>query len=131
MVHVSLTTSYMTLFKDFLAKKHRLAADSWGVDDTFVRGKYDPLVDLITQNVKGPEDLQLYPYPVWTVQKRVDRLARAILVAEYLVREWAESFRGMDETRLDDLAKSFLFENCVKRDGLNDVLRQNVNELQK
>jgi hypothetical protein len=31
-------------------------------------------------------------------------------------------FKGMDEVQLEDLAKSFAFENCLKRDGLNEIL---------
>ena len=30
MVYVSLETPYMTLLKEHLAKKHKLAADAWG-----------------------------------------------------------------------------------------------------
>ncbi len=49
-----------------------------------------------------------------------------MLVAEFLVGEWAEIFRGLDEEELDVLAKSFRFENCLKREGLNDVLKENA-----
>ena len=63
MVYVSRETPYMTLFKDFLAKKHRLAIDAWGADDSHVRPVYQPLIDLIKQEVK-PEHLDLYPAPV-------------------------------------------------------------------
>jgi hypothetical protein len=129
MVHVDLSTPYMTLFKDFLLKKHRLAADSWGADDQYVRHVYTPLVELVTQNVDDPDHLKMYPYPVWTVQRRTERLAREILVAEFLVKEWAEKFRGMDEKKLDEVARSFLFENCVKRDGLNKVLTDHAKEV--
>ena len=75
MVHVSLSTPYMVLFKDFLAQKHRLALDAWGADDQYVRDIYQPLVDLITKEVK-PEDRNLYPAPVWKLSDRVGRLAR-------------------------------------------------------
>ena len=129
MVHVSRDTPYMQLLKDFLAKKHRLAIDSWGADDTDVRGVYDPLVDLIKQNVVNPKHLEMYPYPVWTIKERVNRLARAILLGDIFVQEWAEHFRGLDEKRLDELAKSFKFENCLKRDGLNQVLTDHAQQV--
>ena len=51
-----------------------------------------------------------------------DRLARCILVAEYLVPEWADYFAGKTEEELDELAASFKFENCVRRDALNKIL---------
>ncbi|TFK51394.1 glycoside hydrolase [Heliocybe sulcata] len=129
MVYVSQETPYMTLFKDFLAKKRRLAVDAWGVDDSAVRHLYQPLIDHIKQEVK-PEHQNLYPYPVWTLEGRVGRLTRCILVAEFLVAEWAEHFRGMDEAQLDKVAKSFAFENCLQREGLNKVLTENASLVQ-
>jgi hypothetical protein len=125
MVHVSRDTPYMTLFKDFLAKKHRLAIDAWGADDTAVRHVYDPLIALIRQEVK-PEHQELYPAPVWKLSDRIGRLSRNILVSEFLVREWAEHFTGKSEQELDEIAQSFAFKNCLHRDGLNKVLTDNA-----
>ncbi|KAI0328977.1 glycoside hydrolase [Cubamyces sp. BRFM 1775] len=125
MVYVSRETPYMTLFKDFLAKKHRLAIDAWGADDSQVRDVYQPLVDLIKREVK-PEHQNLYPAPVWKLTDRIGRLARNILVSEFLVREWAEHFAGKSEQELDEIAKSFHFESCLHRDGLNKILTDNA-----
>lgn len=125
MVFISRETPYMTLFKDFLAKKHRLAVDAWGADDTYVRHIYQPLMDLIVQEV--PEEYRnLYPHPVWKLSDRIGRLARNILVAEFLVKEWAEHFRGKSEAELDEIAQSFKFSNCLFRDGLNKILKENA-----
>lgn len=125
MVYVSLDTPYMTLLKDFLAKKHRLAVDAWGADDTHVRPVYQPLMDLIEREV--PEQFRkLYPAPVWKLSDRVGRLARNMLVAEFLVAEWAEHFRGKSEEELEEIAKSFAFANCKQRDALNKVLSDNA-----
>ena len=130
MVHVSHDTPYMKLFQSFLAKKYRLAVDAWGVDDKAVRSIYEPIATLIKEEVLLPEDRTsgkspLYP-PTWSVDERVARLARTILVAEFLVKEWAQHFVGKDEGDLEELAKSFRFENCVTRDGLNKVLRDHA-----
>lgn len=115
----------MELFKDFLAKKHRLAVDAWGKDEKYVKHIYDPLVELIKEAVPDERNRKLYP-PLWNVEERVTRLARTMLVAEFMVKEWAETFRGYDEDRLEELAKSFSLENCEKREGLNKVLREHA-----
>lgn len=125
MVYVSQETSYMDLLKDFLAKKHRLAVDAWGADTTQVRHIYQPLIDHITKEIPQ-ENQNLYPFPVWKLSDRVGRLSRSILVTEYLVKEWAEHFRGKNEAELDEIAKSFKFENCLRRDGLNKILMDNA-----
>ncbi|KZV64525.1 glycoside hydrolase family 5 protein [Peniophora sp. CONT] len=125
MVHVSLKTPYMTLFKSFLAKKHKLAVDAWGADSTAVDHVYSPLIKLIEQEI--PEKNQtLYPWPVWKLDSRVGRLARNILVSEFLVQEWADHFKGKSEEEIVEIAKSFAFENCLHRDSLNKILTDNA-----
>ncbi|KAF8197542.1 glycoside hydrolase family 5 protein [Pholiota molesta] len=123
MVHVSRSTPYMQLFKDFLKRKHHLAVDAWGKDDKFVKHIYQPISDLIRNSVADESHLKLYP-PLWSVEERVTRISRTILMAEFMVNEWADAFRGMDEAQLEELAKSFAFENCVEREGLNKALRE-------
>ena len=124
MVYTSLDTPYLTLFKDFLAKKHRLAADAWGADDTAVKHVYQPLLDHILSVV--PEQYQnIYP---WSPARRLSRLTRDILVSEFLVKEWADHFVGKSEAELDELAKSFRFQNCVKREELNAILSADARE---
>ncbi|KAH9940617.1 glycoside hydrolase [Amylocystis lapponica] len=125
MVYVSRETPYMKLFKDFLAKKHRLAVDAWGADDSQVRHVYQPLIDHVVKEVR-PEHQNLYPFPVWKLSDRVGRLSRNILLAEFLVKEWAEHFRGKSEAEIDEIARSFHFEQCLHRDGLNKILTDNA-----
>ena len=125
MVHVSQETKYITLLEDFLAKKHRLAVDAWGADTASVQHTYQPLIDHIAKEIP-PENQALYPAPVWKMSDRVGRLSRSILVAEYLVKEWAEHFRGKSEAELDEIAQSFKFENYLHRDGLNKILTANA-----
>jgi hypothetical protein len=126
MVHVSTDTPYMKLLRSsgFLQKKYRLAVDPWGADDSAVRHIYEPLKMLVRDAVPNEEHQKLYPYPLWTLEGRVERIARCMLLGEFLVKEWAEHFVGKTEEELDELAKSFLFENCLKREGLNKVLTE-------
>lgn len=125
MVYVSRDTPYMKLFDKFLAKKHRLAIDAWGADDTHIRDVYKPLTDLIVKEV--PEEYRnIYPSPVWKFTDRIGRLSRNILVSEFLIKEWAEHFKGKSEEELDVIAQSFRFDKCLFRDGLNKVLRENA-----
>ena len=127
MVYVSSETPYMTLFKNFLARKHRLAVDAWGTDDSHVRKVYQPLVDHILEEIPE-EHRHLYPWPVWTLADRITRLSRNILIAEFLVQEWADHFKALTKEEIRDLAWSFSFENCLHRDRLNEVLEENASQ---
>jgi hypothetical protein len=50
-------------------------------------------------------------------------MVRNILIAEALVPEYCELFRGLSEKELIALAQSFRFENYVKRERLEDILK--------
>ena len=129
MVYVAPTTPYIELFSSFLQKKYRLAVDSWGADDKSIKYAYDPIVELIKTAVPNEEDRRLYPFPVWSVEERVARLARCQLVSEFMVLEWADHFKDKDKEELDKIAQSFKFENCLEREGLNKVLRDHAKEI--
>lgn len=127
MVYASPETPYRILFNDFLARKHRLAIDSWGADDSHVKQVYQPLIDHITEEI--PEKYRkLYPWPSWKLSDRIARLSRNILVAEFLLQEWADHFKGRTKEEIKDLAWSFSFENCMQRDILNKVLGENATQ---
>ncbi|KAK7460661.1 Endo-1,4-beta-xylanase 5 [Stygiomarasmius scandens] len=125
MVFVKPDTPYRKRFQDFLLKKYRLAVDAWGADDKAVKHIYEPITELIKQSVPNESFRKLYP-PIWSLEERVTRISRTMLVAEYLVKEWAELFKGLDEQGLEDLARSFAFENCEKRDELDRILQENA-----
>lgn len=120
MVHTRLDTPYMKHFAAFLDKKHKLAIDPWGTDDTYVRPVYQKLEDFIADHI-APEHRELYP-PIWKFDMRIGRLSRNILLAEYMVKEWADLFKGLSEEQLDELAGSFKLENCLKREELNAAM---------
>lgn len=121
MVYVDPETPYMVLFKDFLAKKFRLAIDAWGADDSNIRHIYEPFEKFFADNI-DPKYRELYPAPVWKFESRISRISRNILLAEFMVKEWADHFAGMDEEELDLIAQSFKFENCLTREELNKAL---------
>ena len=124
MVHVGLETPYMKLFEKFHQKKYTLAVDSWGASFAGIQHIYSALENFIIEAVPDEADRRLYPYPIWQFSDRVAKISRNIMLAEFLVKEWAEHFRGMGEKELDELAASFKFEHCGKRDGLNQVLME-------
>ena len=92
-----------------------------------VRQIYQPLVNHILEEI--PEQHQhLYPWPVWKLADRISRLSRNILIAEFLIQEWADRFKGRTKEEIRDLAWSFSFENCLHRDILNKVLKENTTQ---
>jgi hypothetical protein len=101
-----------------------LAVDAWGADDTAVRPIYAPLIQHIIDEV--PDRFRvLYP-PRKSLSDGVGRIARNILVSEFFVKEWAEHFVGKTKAELNEIAGSFRFDRCIKRDKLNEILKENA-----
>ena len=51
-------------------------------------------------------------------------LVRNILLAEPMLPEYGELFRGMNAGEIDEMMRSFSFENCVQRTELAEILAE-------
>ncbi|CCG82766.2 putative Glucanase [Taphrina deformans PYCC 5710] len=121
MVYVNPKSPYIKKLGPALAKKKKLAVDAWGTDESKVKDIFDPVERWFQENV--PEMYQKrYPWPIHTMEARIGRLCRAILMSEYMVPQIAECFAGVSMDELDEMAKSFALTKCKQRDGLNRIL---------
>ncbi|HWJ89883.1 MAG TPA: cellulase family glycosylhydrolase [Flavisolibacter sp.] len=115
-MHQKQNTPYMKLVSGFLSKKDSLGADAWGSTDKNIRGVIAPLEALFEKEFPRYD-----PYP--RGQKReIALLVRNILIAEALVPEYCSLFSGLSDEQLVALARSFRFENYVRRTRLEDIL---------
>jgi endoglucanase len=116
-VYTHPNSAYMQRIRPFLEKKTRLGADAWGGPEDGVRHIMEPVEELLKT-----EFPHYNPGPfgaMWMAR----RLIRHILIAEALVPEYAELFRGMSETEIDEMLQSFQFKNCVVREPLAKALK--------
>ncbi|HEX4817245.1 MAG TPA: cellulase family glycosylhydrolase [Nonomuraea sp.] len=111
---------YLERFGDFIAKKNRLGADRWGSTMEESADVLAPLHRLIETEFPAWN-----PYP-WGARYQSDDLIRHILIAQALLPEYAELFRGLGDDELLALADSFLLERCVRREPLIELLADNL-----
>jgi hypothetical protein len=107
---------YGCLVADFVAKKIRLGVDQWGSS-----GRENPEVTQPIQDLVAREAPDYDPYP-WGRFDFVRTLVLNLTLAQPLVHEYAELFRGLGEDELVALADSFAFEQCGVRETLRDQL---------
>jgi hypothetical protein len=121
MTHTSPESPWNTLIQGWLEKKKRLQLDSWGkYPSKEVERVMGPLIEWIDE--VSPTAKDQYPSNWITVQKHLDRAVLQTFLSDSLQMEFAELFRGKDETALEELARSFHFDNCVQREGLNKIM---------
>ena len=121
-MHQNENTPYMKLVSKFLSRKDSLGADAWGSTDKNIRQVITPLEELFQKEFPNYD-----PYP--RGQKReISLLVRNILIAEALLPEYCNLFKGLSDEQLIALAQSFRYENYVKRARLEDILtgRENL-----
>ncbi|MDQ1513273.1 MAG: endoglucanase [Microbacteriaceae bacterium] len=120
LVSVDADTAYRRRFDPFVAKKNRLGVDQWGSDGEGLREITRPVQDLVAREAPSFD-----PYP-WGPFDWVRTLLLNITLAQPLATEYAELFRGLDDSELDALADSFSFESCYVRDSLLEQLRSGL-----
>lgn len=109
-------TPYMKLVSAFLTKKDSLGADAWGSTDGNIRQVMAPLEELFASEFPAYD-----PYPKGQ-EGQINLLVRHILISQALIPEYCNLFNGLSEEELTALAKSFSFENHIKRTRLEDIL---------
>lgn len=120
MVYTSPDTPYIKAIAPWLEKKRRLNLDAWGRrNNPEVQAVIKPLVAWIDANC--PEATHTYP-TTWNSERHLGRAILEIFAAGSFSREFAQHFEGKSLEELEAIAKSFAFENCVQRKGLNKIM---------
>lgn len=116
LVYAAPDSAYLTRFGGLVAKKARLAVDAWGSDGQGPREITGPVQDLVEREFP---DFAPYPWGRWDW---VRTLLMTITLAQPMVDEYAELFRGLDDGELAALADSFALDACVVREPLRRLL---------
>ncbi|GAA4219534.1 hypothetical protein FHR32_000416 [Streptosporangium album] len=111
---------YTERFGAFIGKKARLGADRWGSTMEESADVPAPLHSLVATEFPAWD-----PYP-WGARYQTDDLVRHVLIAQALLPEYAELFRGLSDGDLLALADSFALAGCVRREPLIDLLTRNL-----
>jgi hypothetical protein len=117
LTYVRPESPYGELVAGFVAKKARLGVDQWGSTGRESPAITEPVQELVAREAPGFD-----PYP-WGRFDWVRTLVLNITFAQPLAQEYAELFRGLDESELEALADSFAFARCAVREPLRDQLR--------
>ena len=124
MVHTSPDSSWNRRLQPFLAKKKATQADAWGKHPS---QEIDALMDTLVQWLErnAPAASQLYP-PVWDTKRHMGRLINECFLSKALGDEFAAIFKGMSKKELLDMAQSFSFHQCVRREALSRTVKASI-----
>jgi hypothetical protein len=110
-VYAAPDSPWVERIRPIIEKKARLGVDAWGGTDAKIRHVMEPLERLFAEEYPHHD-----PFPFGT-QREIELLVRNILLAEPMLKEYGELFRGMNEEQIDEMMRSFRFENCVRARG--------------
>lgn len=124
MIHTDPNSKYMRTIAPFLARKRALQLDAWGrYPSSESEAVINPLVEWIDK--VAPNSKDQYPTP-WATERQITRIINQIWLATCLQNEFADLFKGMSLEDLEECAKSFAFENCLQRQGLNKAMEEHA-----
>jgi hypothetical protein len=124
MIHTKPNSKWNTTIQPFLEKKNQFWLDSWGRRPSpGPEAALKPLVEWIDQ--VSPTAKATYP-TTWNTERHLLRTVFQTFLAASFEDEFAGLFKGMDEGELEALARSFHFDECGKRKGLNDILQRHA-----
>jgi hypothetical protein len=124
MVHVSPQSKWLRTIAPFQERKRALQLDAWGrYPSEQVEAVIYPLVEWIDS--VAPTSTAQYPTP-WATERQVTRMVNQIWLSRCLQEEFAELFREMGFEELEECARSFAFEECLQREGLNKALEEHA-----
>ncbi|KAH8896057.1 glucanase [Thozetella sp. PMI_491] len=129
MLYTSAESPWLKLVGPFIKKKDSLQLDAVVMYPTPLLDEVlDPVVHWIDS--VSPTATHTYP-PNWDTRRHIERSVINCFLAGSFVREFAELFRDKSEAELDELARSFSFEQCVQRHGLNKIMSDHAKSVQK
>lgn len=124
MIYTKPESRWNKRIQPFLNKKRDFWLDKWGQRPAAEpEGALKPLVDWIDR--VSPSAKDTYPTP-WNTEMHVTRNVFNTFLATSFVDDFAALFQGLDETELEELARSFHFDECVQRNGLNRILKEHA-----
>ncbi|KAK2756814.1 transcriptional regulator swi6 [Arachnomyces sp. PD_36] len=125
MVHTSPDSKWNKTVQPSLNKKKRLQLDSWG---KYPSAEVDAVMNPLIEWVDKVSPTAKLEYPTtWDTQRHLARRILQTFLAATFEDEFASQFKDMDKEELDELARSFHFDECVQREGLNEILRNHAN----
>jgi len=124
MLHTNPKSKWNTTIAPFLEKKTELRLDAWGVHPSAEsEAALNPLVSWVEKVC--PQAKDAYPGP-WGLERHLLRNVHQTFLSGMMSDEFAELFRGMSMQDLEECARSFHYDECVQREGLNRALREHA-----
>ena len=114
-------SEWLRRIRPVVEKKARLGVDLWGGRLDRIDHIMKPLRELFAAEFPGYS-----PFPFGS-EFMINRLVPQILLAEAMLPEFGERFRGMTEEDIDEMMKSFRLENCQPRKELLELIRLAAN----
>ena len=124
MVYTNPDSLWNKTIQPFLEKKRRLQLDAWGhYASKEVEAVLNPFAEWM--DCVAPEAKNMYPTP-WHTQRHLARATLQTYLSQALQMEFANQFKDFTLEQLDEAAKSFRFDKCLQREGLNKIMSEHA-----
>lgn len=124
MLYTSPDSVWNKLTQDFVATKEKMRLDS---SPSFAVSEIDSVLNPLVRWVEGncPQAGKTYP-KVWGVRRHIERQVFHLFLAHQYCQNFAALFKDKSIDELEQLARCFSFNECIKRENLDTLLGQSI-----
>lgn len=97
--------------------KKRIGCDFWTQDSQLTHRIRRDVIKGLKRELKDNK------LPYQEFDKRLNMTLGGVLFSEFILPIYAAQFKGMSDDEIDRMMKSFHFENCIRRKGLEQIIR--------
>jgi len=122
-VYTNPDSAWMKRIQRTNAIKRKLGLDGWepfAQDSAFMRTTVRSIVDVVRRATKSAK------LPYEQLKLTLNNTLSVVVLSEFLLPFYASQFKGMSSDELEHMMQSFRWENCIRRDGLEQVLRNHL-----
>jgi hypothetical protein len=122
-VYVNPSSAWIKRIRRTNVIKKKLGLDGWepfAQESIFMRTTVKKIVDGVRRATKNAE------LPYKQLKLTLNNTLSVVVLADFLLPFYASQFKDMSSDEIEHMMQSFRWEKCVRRDGLEQVLRNHL-----
>lgn len=119
LVYVRQDSEWMKRTQKVRLIKKRIGCDFWTAKDSQLMQRLrQGVIKSLKQEIKD------HKLPYQEFENKLNKTLGGILFSEFILPLYAAQFKGMSNDEIERMMKSFRWENCIRRKGLEKIIRK-------
>ena len=118
LVYVRQNSEWMKRTQKVRLIKKRIGCDSWAQGSQLMGRLCQSVIRGLKKELKDEK------LPYTEFENKLNKTLGGMLFSEFIMQLYAAQFKGMSNDEIERMMKSFSWEKCIRREGLEQVIRK-------